>query len=53
MFNPTAVVIDAFVKELTQAYLATYSNLEPDYPGVIGYVSANADELMSRKTRTR
>ena len=35
MFNPTAVVIDAFVEELKQAYTATYTTLEPDYPGII------------------
>jgi hypothetical protein len=47
MFNPTAVVIDAFVTELKQAYLATYSNLEPDYPGVIAYVGNMALELIA------
>jgi hypothetical protein len=38
MFNPTALVIDAFVEELKQAYIGTYTNLEPDYPGIIAYV---------------
>jgi hypothetical protein len=47
MFNPTAVVIEAFVKELKQAYLGAYSNLEPDYPGVIGYVGNMALELIA------
>jgi hypothetical protein len=47
MFNPTAVVIDAFVKELKHAYLGAYSNLEPDYPGVIGYVGNMALELIA------
>jgi len=47
MFNPTAVVIDAFVKELKQAYLGAYSNLEPDYPGVIGYVGSMSLELIA------
>jgi hypothetical protein len=38
MFNPTAVVIDAFVNELRKGYVSTYTNLEPDYPGIIDYV---------------
>ena len=38
MFNPTAVVIDAFVDELHKGYVSTYTNLEPDYPGIIDYV---------------
>ena len=33
MFNPTALVIDAFVAELHKGSVSTYSNLEPDYPG--------------------
>jgi len=44
MFNPTAVVIDAFVEELKQAYTATYTTLEPDYPGIIAYVGHMALE---------
>jgi len=47
MFNPTAVVIDAFVEELTQAYISTYTTLEPDYPGIISYVGHMALELIA------
>jgi hypothetical protein len=47
MFNPTALVIDAFVAELKQAYIGTYTNLEPDYPGIIAYVGHMALELIA------
>jgi hypothetical protein len=33
MLNPTAVMIDAFVKELKNAHLGTCSNLEPELSG--------------------
>ena len=47
MFNPTAVVTDAFVDELHKGYISTYSNLEPDYPGIIDYVGHMALELIA------
>ena len=47
MFNPTAVVIDAFVNELRKGYVGTYTNLEPDYPGIIDYVGHMALELIA------
>jgi len=47
MFNPTAVVIDAFVAELRKGYVGTYTNLEPDYPGMIDYVGHMALELIA------
>src|SRR5260370_33054877 len=47
MFNPTAVVIDAFVDELRSGYISTYTNLEPDYPGMIDYVGHMALELIA------
>jgi hypothetical protein len=47
MFNPTAVVIDAFVDELRKGYTSTYTNLEPDYPGMIDYVGHMALELIA------
>lgn len=47
MFNPTAVVIDAFVEELKHAYIGTYTTLEPDYPGIISYVGHMALELIA------
>ena len=47
MFNPTAVMIDAFVNELRNGYTSTYTNLEPDYPGMIDYVGHMALELIA------
>jgi len=47
MFNPTAVVIDAFVNELRKGYVSTYTNLEPNYPGIIDYVGHMALELIA------
>jgi len=47
MFNPTEVVINAFEKQLRQAYHHTYTNLEPDYPGIIAYVANMALELIA------
>lgn len=47
MFNPTAVVIEAFVAELRQGYNRTYTNLEPDYPGIIDFVGRMALELIA------
>jgi hypothetical protein len=47
MFNPTSVVIDAFVDELRKGYVGTYTNLEPDYPGIIDYVGHMALELIA------
>ena len=47
MFNPTAVVIDAFVDELRTGYTSTYTHLEPDYPGIIDYVGHMALELIA------
>src|SRR5258708_14380048 len=47
MFNPTAIVIDAFVNELRNGYVSTYTHLEPDYPGIIDYVGHMALELMA------
>jgi hypothetical protein len=47
MFNPTAVVIDAFVDELRKGYISTYTNLEPDYPGIIDFVGHMALELIA------
>jgi hypothetical protein len=44
MFNPTEVVIDAFVEELQRTYQRIYGLLEPGYPGVIGFVARLALE---------
>jgi hypothetical protein len=44
MFNPTQIVIEAFVRELQAAYLHTYSVLEPIYPDVIAFIGRAAME---------
>jgi hypothetical protein len=52
MFNPTELLIDAFVKRLQEAYGRTYGSLEPSYAGIIGWAGrmaleniANSDAL--------
>jgi hypothetical protein len=44
MFNPTKIVIEAFVGELQVMYERTYGMLEPSYPGIIGFVGRLALE---------
>lgn len=44
MFNPTQVVIEAFVNELQVMYRRTYGELEPSYPDIIGFVARLALE---------
>jgi hypothetical protein len=44
MFNPTQVVIHAFVQELQQMYGNVYGVLEPGYPGIIGFIGRLALE---------
>jgi hypothetical protein len=44
MFNPTQIVIEAFVSELQVMYERTYGVLEPSYPGIIGFVGRLALE---------
>lgn len=44
MFNPTQIVIESFVTELQDMYARTYGNLEPAYPGIIGFVARLALE---------
>jgi hypothetical protein len=52
MFNPTEVVIEAFVERLQQEYRRMYGVLEPSYPGIIAWAGrmaleniANSDAL--------
>ncbi len=52
MFNPTELIIDAFVERLQQAYWRTYSDLEPACAGIISWAGrmaleniANSDAL--------
>lgn len=47
MFNPVEVVIEAFEQQLRKAYHGAYTNLEPDYPGIIAYVGNMALELIA------
>ena len=42
MFNPTQVVIEAFVQELQAMYLRNYGVLEPNYPGFIAFIGRGA-----------
>ena len=44
MFNPTQVVIESFVHELTGMYGRVYGVLEPDYPGIIAFIGRVAME---------
>ena len=44
MFNPTQIVIQAFVEELKEKYSLIYGALEPDYRDIIGFVGRLALE---------
>jgi hypothetical protein len=44
MFNPTQIVVEAFVGELRTMYDRTYGTLEPSYPGIISFVARLALE---------
>ncbi len=44
MFNPTLIVIEAFIRELRTMYERTYGTMEPGYPGVISFVAQLALE---------
>ena len=39
MFNPTLIVIEAFVRELQAMYELTYTILEPNYPGILSFAA--------------
>lgn len=47
MFNPTEVIIDAIEKQLRDAYLSTYTTLEPSYPGIISFIGRMALEIIA------
>jgi hypothetical protein len=38
MFNPTELVIEAFVERLEESYLRTYGVQNPHYPGIISFI---------------
>src|SRR5215469_8723179 len=44
MFNPTQIVIQAFVEQLKDKYRQTYGVLDPAYPDIIGFVGRLALE---------
>lgn len=44
MFNPTTLIVDAFVERLRTSYLRTYGKLEPDFPGMITFIGRMALE---------
>jgi hypothetical protein len=44
MFNPTQLVIEAFVQQLLSMYNRIYGLLEPSYPGIIDFVGRMALE---------
>src|ERR1700757_4065802 len=44
MFNPTQIIIEAFVSELSIIYERIYGLLEPSYPGIIDFVARLALE---------
>lgn len=47
MFNPTDVVIGRFQEEIKEYYTNNYSNLEPNYPGILSYVTRLSLEIIS------
>jgi hypothetical protein len=47
MFNPTLIVIEAFIRELRKMYERTYERLEPGYPGVISFAAQLALESIA------
>jgi hypothetical protein len=48
MFNPKVVLIHTFVERLQQAYRLTYGQLDPDYPGILGWAGRMALECIAR-----
>jgi len=51
MFNPTKIVIEAFVGELQVMYERTYGVLEPSYP--VSSASSAGSRLRISQTATR
>ena len=52
MFNPTQIVIEAFINELRLMYERTYSTLEPSYPGIISFAAQLALETIATSDAT-
>jgi hypothetical protein len=47
MFNPTLIVIEAFIRQLRMMYHRTYEHLEPAYAGVISFAAQLALESIA------
>ena len=47
MFNPTLIVIEAFINELRLGYERIYSTLEPSYPGIVSFAAQLALETIA------
>ena len=47
MFNITEIVINAFVEKLQESYYLTFTNMEPSYPGIIGWCARMALERIA------
>jgi hypothetical protein len=47
MFNPTQILIEAFINELRLMYERTYTTLQPSYPGIINFVAQLALETIA------
>ena len=47
MFNPTLIVIEAFIRELRAMYGRTYTILEPNYPGILSFAAQLALETIA------
>ena len=52
MFNPTQIVIEAFINELRLMYERTYSTLEPSYPGIISFAAQLALQTIATSDAT-
>src|SRR6478752_7555930 len=52
MFNPTQIIIEAFIDELQRMYERTYSTLEPSYPGIISFAAQLALETIATSDAT-
>jgi hypothetical protein len=48
MFNPTLIVIEAFIRELRAMYERTYGILEPEYPALLSFAAQLALENIAR-----
>ncbi|HIL70670.1 MAG TPA: metal-dependent phosphohydrolase [Verrucomicrobia bacterium] len=47
MFNPTSIVIEAFIKKLSSVYRKTYGVKEPDFPSIIEFIGRMTLENLS------